>query len=55
MKKEKCCENCKNRGDSSWICCNVDSEYCAEVIFPDDTCEFWEGNSDADNGQRNQR
>lgn len=37
----KTCENCIWWQDE--VCCNADSEYCADFTLKDDECPEWEG------------
>jgi hypothetical protein len=40
--KDYCC-TCKWYATYEGVCCNGDSEHCADFRFLDDSCECWEG------------
>lgn len=40
--KDYCC-TCKWYAVEEGVCCNGDSEHCADFRFLDDSCEYWEG------------
>lgn len=42
MKSEKCCNNCKWYAHFEGVCCNGDSENCADMIDEDSVCDGWE-------------
>ena len=52
--KDYCC-TCKWYATYEGVCCNGDSEHCADFRCLDDSCECWEEIKDEDKGQRNQR
>ena len=39
---EKRYEICRWYEDYNGVCCNGDSEYCADFMDDNDTCEKWE-------------
>lgn len=41
--KEKYCGNCVWYAEVEGVCCNGDSEYRADFLCPDDSCQCWEG------------
>ncbi len=38
------CKKCKYYAASEEVCCNSDSEHCADFTDPDDSCDKWEEN-----------
>ncbi len=45
----KTCSTCDYFEQYSWVCCNGDSENCADFVDEDDCCPHWkrkEGNED---------
>lgn len=36
------CENCKWHDDFSWVCFNGDSQYVADFVDPEKSCQCWE-------------
>lgn len=40
----KCCRTCKWYAVCEGVCCNGDSEHCADFRCMDDSCECWEEN-----------
>ena len=55
MEEKDCCYTCKWYATYEGVCCNGDSEHCADFRCLNDSCECWEEIKDEDNGQRNQR
>ncbi len=43
---EKYCSTCKYYAEYEGVCCNGDSEHCADFRGLDDTCEKWEKNEE---------
>lgn len=45
--KKPCCGTCKHHHfedvDRGWVCCNAESEKCADWTERDDWCKEWEG------------
>ena len=37
------CSTCRWYAEFEGVCCNGDSEYCADFTDPEDSCEEWEG------------
>ena len=52
FREDYCC-TCKWYALEEAVCCNADSEHCADFRCLDDSCECWEEIKDEDNGQRN--
>lgn len=52
---KKCCGTCKwNEYDEygyAWVCCNGDSDYCADFIEYEHSCEEWEEKNGEINGR----
>ena len=42
MGKKRTCETCRWYSAFEGVCCNGDSEYRADFVDADDTCEEWE-------------
>lgn len=38
----KICGTCRWYAEYEGVCCNGDSEHCADCIEPEDGCEEWE-------------
>lgn len=34
-----CAYHCYERESQGWVCCNADSDYCADWTDADDSCE----------------
>lgn len=47
--KDYCC-TCKWYATYEGVCCNGDSEHCADFRCLDDSCECWEGVGDEKTG-----
>lgn len=50
MRETQCCGNCEYGSYDSmqgYVCVNGDSEYCADFVEYDHTCEDWEEKKDA--------
>ena len=45
-KKKKYCSTCKYYAEYEGVCCNGDSEHCADFRGLDDTCEKWKENEE---------
>ena len=43
---EKYCSTCKYYAEYEGVCCNGDSEHCADFRGLDDTCEKWKENEE---------
>lgn len=43
---KKYCSTCKYYAEYEGVCCNGDSEHCADFRGLDDTCEKWEKNEE---------
>ena len=46
MMDDKCCGTCKYQHEDindGWMCVNDRSEFCADWIGYNDSCEEWEG------------
>ena len=43
---KKYCSTCKYYAEYEGVCCNGDSEHCADFRRLDDTCEKWEENEE---------
>lgn len=45
--KNPCCGTCKHHHfedvDRGWVCCNAESEKCADWTEHDEHCKCWEG------------
>lgn len=39
----KTCDNCKWYAEFEGVCCNGNSEHCADFVNEDEPCEEWEG------------
>lgn len=39
---KRCCETCKWYEDFAGVCCNGDSEHCADFVDGSSLCEEWE-------------
>ena len=39
------CSTCQYYADFEGVCCNGDSEWCADFRSPGDTCEAWQSNA----------
>ena len=35
------CKNCDYYAEFEGVCCNGESEHCADFVFPDTSCEHW--------------
>lgn len=42
----KTCGTCRWYEDFQGVCCNGDSEFCADFTEPEDGCECWEGRNE---------
>lgn len=47
--EEKSYSNCKWYEHFNGVCCNGDSEYCADYVDNDHVCTEWEGSKDCEN------
>lgn len=43
---KKYCSTCKYYAEYEGVCCNGDSEHCADFRGLDDTCEKWKENEE---------
>ena len=40
------CSTCNCWESFNGVCCNGDSEFCADFTEPEDGCEYWEGRNE---------